>query len=185
MPRIRLCLTREDGKRRVFLPYQLAYGVRGNPPAVPPRAELIFDIELLSVEEIPDELAAADLLSTLADYEDKVLRLAKAVPAEKYDFRAAPGMRSFREILQTMAASNQRLSAIAMSVPPKEEASLAESFSAVRKAMESTRGGTLIHEVNFAGKTSTQRGVFIAMEAQIAESFGEATVYAHLMGIAK
>src|SRR5277367_3897257 len=82
---------RVGGKRRMFLPYQLAYGVRGNPPGVPPRAELIFDVELLAIEDVPDEPAAADLLLTLSDYEEKVLALAKTVPESKYDWRPAPG----------------------------------------------------------------------------------------------
>lgn len=37
------------GKRRLMVPYSMGYGLRGSPPAIPPKADLIFDIELLGV----------------------------------------------------------------------------------------------------------------------------------------
>jgi peptidylprolyl isomerase len=47
------------GKRRLFIPWQLAYGAAGRPgpdpahPVIPAKADLIFDVELVDITEMP------------------------------------------------------------------------------------------------------------------------------------
>jgi peptidylprolyl isomerase len=43
------------GKRRLFVPYQLAYGDAGRPPVIPAKADLIFDVELVSMADAPPQ----------------------------------------------------------------------------------------------------------------------------------
>jgi uncharacterized damage-inducible protein DinB len=193
------------GKRRLFVPYQMAYGEKGSAPVIPAKAELIFDVELLGVTDVPETPPAADILLAFDRYKGQVLQLAKAIPEDKYNWRPAPGVRSTAEVFAHIALGVELMVDIALEQPAQEELKkrfpgqrlkenearskaqtislLEQYFAAARKRIEPLRAGMLGRDASFFGQPTTVRGILAMADAHIAEHLGQLIAYARMNGI--
>ncbi len=131
----------------------------------------------------------------------QTLELAEAIPAEKYDWRPGPGVRSVSEVLMHTALANFYLLSVTGPKLPQEMrdesvdvektirskpeviAFLKRSFEAVRVAHAGLKPGELERKVQIEGKTVTVDGMYLRILAHANEHMGQLIAYARVNGI--
>jgi uncharacterized damage-inducible protein DinB len=143
--------------------------------------------------------ARGEFLAEVAFYEQRYTRLAEAVPAEKYSWRPAEGVRSIGEVYTHIAAANYGVArALGTPLPagidPKALNALAadkaktlqtlkESFAHFRNAILAIKDADLNNAQKMFGQDTTVRGAFFMITGHFGEHLGQSIAYARQNGI--
>jgi uncharacterized damage-inducible protein DinB len=143
--------------------------------------------------------ARGEFLAEVAYYEERYTRLAEAVPAEKYSWRPAEGVRSIGEVYAHIAAANYGLArALGTPLPAgidlkavsavggdkaKTIQTLKDSFAHFRNAMLAIKDSDLNNPQKFFGQDTTVRGAFFMITGHFGEHLGQSIAYARQNGI--
>lgn len=139
----------------------------------------------------------AELLGDLERLESKLVGLAEAVPAEKYDWRPAEGIRSVSETYMHVAgACYGILGAIGVEKPEgtpdelekittKEDvvAQLTAAFAHLKKTIAETPDSELTNPVELFGMKMNVRSVFYLLATHGHEHLGQSIAYARSIGV--
>jgi len=81
-----VALLKKGAKAKFIIPYQLAFGEKGNPPVIPAKATLIFDVELLNVTPkvtpVAYDTVAKQAMSTNSGLKYYIIQKGKGIKAE-------------------------------------------------------------------------------------------------------
>ena len=141
----------------------------------------------------------SEVLAEVMIQHDKLVRLAEAIPADKYTWRPAPDVRSISEVFLHIAAANYNLYKLVGTPPPagfngkdydksttdKEKivAALKDSFDHAEKAIRSMSDADLEKSLDWFGGKNTERGILLFIVRHAAEHLGQSIAYARSVGV--
>lgn len=144
----------------------------------------------------------ADLTSDVAEAEKKFVALAKAIPADKWDWRPGTGVRSVGEVLKHVASDNYLIpAALGYAADPatgikgddyktamafearkmdKDQtvAELEKSFAHMKKSMQATSSAKLGDQVKLFGQPFTMQRAWVLGTTHVHEHLGQLIAYA-------
>jgi uncharacterized damage-inducible protein DinB len=128
----------------------------------------------------------------------QLIALAEAIPADKYSWRPAPGVRSVSEVFMHIAIANFALLSftgpkLPADLKPDLEKTvtkkadvidwLKRSLEAVKTARAQLKPGDLQRKVKIEGKTVTVDGMYLRILIHDNEHMGQLVAYARMNGI--
>ncbi len=140
-----------------------------------------------------------DLLDDMKDVSQQILELAQAVPAEKYAWRPAPGVRSIAEAYLHIAAGNYEILAYAGHPAPGAPADFgkfetstgdkAEIIAAIKRSFADTRAvvekvpDAALDKPSKPGSRYTLRRSLLELATHAHEHLGQQIAYARMNGV--
>jgi uncharacterized damage-inducible protein DinB len=148
---------------------------------------------------IPTAGARLEFLDEVSYYEQRFLRLADAIPAEKYTFRPGEGVRSAGEVYMHVVSANYGFARMLGTPIPagidtkammafsgdkaKVIQALKDSFLHFRNAVLAIKDSELDREIKTPRGQTTIRGSFFLISGHFGEHLGQSIAYARQVGV--
>ena len=141
----------------------------------------------------------SEVMAEVMVQEDKLTRLAEAIPPDKYIWRPSPDTRSFAEVFLHISAANYNLYKLVGTPPPtgldikslekstsdkaKVVATLKDSFAHAKQAIKAMPDAGLEKSMDWFGGKNTERGILLFIVRHGAEHLGQSIAYARMVGV--
>ncbi len=152
-----------------------------------------------TASDAPTSGFRAEFLEEIAYYEQRYTRLAEAMPADKYTWRPAEGVRSVGEVYTHIIAANYGVARALGTAPragfdfkaiaaisadkPKVLQALKDSFAHFRGAIIALNEADADKPQKMFNRSTTLRGSFIAITGHFGEHLGQSIAYARVNGV--
>jgi uncharacterized damage-inducible protein DinB len=139
-----------------------------------------------------------EFLAQLKDVEEKLTSLAEAVPADKFSWHPAEGVRSVSEVYMHVASGNYFILGFVGAKAPEGTgftmekditekkdviAALKKSMEHARKAVASMNDADLDKGLKLFGQETTYRGTLLLLSNHMHEHLGQSIAYARMIGV--